>query len=280
MNNLSGKVILITGSTAGLGRQLTLTLSEEGALIIINGRSKEKLKQTQLALQNLGIQVTALQGDVTQPEDCNRIINACITKFGKLDILINNAGTGSNGLFIDTIPQASRKIIETNILGSIYPSFYALPHIKKTGGSIIFISSLAGIFGIPYCAHYSTSKMALTALTQALRIELISTNIHVGIMYVGFLNNDPDKKVVGCNGALISPGLRPENYTMTQARASEIIVKAIKKRKSKKVLSMLGQILYIVNYLSPFIVGKILEKTMHKMRNMYIPENINLQMNL
>jgi meso-butanediol dehydrogenase/(S,S)-butanediol dehydrogenase/diacetyl reductase len=276
MYNLSGKVILITGSTAGLGRQLAFTLSKDGALIIINGRSKEKLQQTQLAFQKMGIHVLALQGDVAQHEDCNRIINACITKFGKLDILINNAGTGSNGLFIDTIPQASKKIIETNILGSIYPSFFALPHIKKTGGSIIFISSLAGIFGIPYCAHYSASKMALTAFTQALRIELASTNIHVGIIYVGFLKNDPDKKVVGCDGSLISPGLRPKNYTMPEVKSSKIIVKAIKKRKSKKILSNLGHILFIVNYLSPFLVGKILEKTMHKMRNVYIPEKIEL----
>ena len=277
MNNLSGKVILISGSSAGLGRQMAHTLSEEGALIIINGRSEEKLKQTQLAFQKMGMQVTALQGDVTQPEHCSRIINACITKFGKLDILINNAGTGSNGLFIDTIPQASKKIIETNILGSMYPSFYALPHIKKTMGSIIFISSLAGIFGIPYCAHYCTSKMALTALTQSLRIELSSTNVHVGIMYVGFLKNDPDKKVIGCDGALIAPGMRPENLTMTQVKASKIIVKAIKKRKSQKVLSNLGHALCIVNYLSPFIVRKVLEKSMYKMRNIYIPKNIKLQ---
>jgi len=277
MCNLSGKVILITGSTAGLGRQLAHTLSEEGALIIINGRSKEKLKQTQLAFQKMGIHVTALQGDVTQPEDCHRIINACITKFRRLDILINNAGIGGNGLFIDTVPQASKKIIETNILGSVYPTFYALPHIKETEGSIIFISSLAGIFGIPYCAHYSTSKMALTALSQSLRIELLGTNVHVGTMYVGFLKNDPNKKVVGCDGVLISTGMRPENLTMTKEKASNIIVKAIKKRKLKKVISILGQVLYVLNFLSPFIVRKILEMTMHKMRNIYIPGRINFQ---
>lgn len=274
MNQLYGKVILITGSTAGLGRQLTHTLIEEGAQIIINGRCKERLEQTKRAFRSLGRQVTALQGDVTKPEDCSRIINACISKFGKLDILINNAGTGGNGLFIDTIPKASKEIITTNLLGSVYTSFYALPHIMKSGGSIIFISSLAGIYGIPYCAHYSSSKMALTALTQSLRIELRNTNVNVGIMYVGFLKNGPDKKVVGCDGALISPGLRPDKFTMSMAKASKIIVKAIKKRKSKQVLSWLGMILYIINYLSPFIVGKVIEKSIPKMRNIYIPERI------
>ena len=277
MNQLYGKVILITGSTAGLGRQLAHALLEEGGKIIINGRCKERLEQTKRTFRSLGMQVTTQQGDVTKPEDCSRIINACITKFGKLDILINNAGTGGNGLFIDTIPKASKEIISTNILGTVYPSFYALPHITKSGGSIIFISSLAGIYGIPYCAHYSSSKMALTALTQSLRIELRTTKVHVGILYVGVLKNDPDKQVVGCDGTLISPGLRPDKFTMSMAKASKIIVKAIKKRKSKKVLSKLGMLLYIINYISPFIVGKVIEKSMPKMSNMYIPERIIYQ---
>ena len=272
MNTITGKTALVTGSTAGLGKELAIALLRQGAQVMINGRNNEKLMETIHHLRTFGSKVVSAQCDVTKPEDCKKMIRDCIKQCGRLDILINNAGTGSNGLFQDTIPEAASKVIETNLLGSIYPSYYALPYLIESKGSISFISSLAGIHGMPYCYTYSTSKMALTALVQSLRIELSGSGVHTGIMYVGFLKNGPEKRIVGSNGQPVLTTGRPEKFTMTLEKASLHIVKALRKRKSVNVMSSAGKILYQLNRLSPLLVRTLLAQSMTRMKYIYTPE--------
>lgn len=272
MDTLSGKTALVTGSTSGLGMHLAMALLREGAKVIINGRNKEKFRETRQFLEVIKGEISFAHGDVTKAEDCQRIIRECVQSFGHLDILINNAGTGSNGLLCDTLPLATRKVIDLNLLGTMNITHFAMPHIRKTRGSIIFISSLAGIYGLPYCATYSISKMALTALNQALRIELSGTGVHTGIMYVGFLNNGPDKKIIGCHGQAVNPTRRPERFTMTPDKASTLIIKTIKQRRSQKVFTSMGKFLYQLNRISPLLVRKLLTKSTEKMKYNYTSE--------
>jgi len=272
MNTITGKTALVTGSTAGLGKELAIALLRQGAQVMINGRNNEKLFLTRNQLKAFGSKVIFAQGDVTKPEDCKRMIRDCVKQFGRLDFLINNAGTGSNGLFQDTIPEAASKVIETNLLGSIYPSYYALPYLMESKGSISFISSLAGIHGLPCCYTYSTSKMALTALFQSLRIELSGSGVHTGIMYVGFLKNGPEKRIVGPNGKPVLATRRPGKFTMTFEEASLHIIKALRNRKSINVMSTAGKILYQLNRLSPAIVRSLLAQSMTRMKYIYTPE--------
>jgi short-subunit dehydrogenase len=271
MKEIYGKTVLVTGSSSGLGKQLATTLLREGAQVIINGRNKEKLKETRKQLEAFGGKLDSVQGDVTKPEDCKKMVGDCIQKFGVLDILINNAGTGSNGLFRDTIPEATRKVMETNLFGSIYPTYYALPYLLESQGSIVFISSLAGIHGLPYNFSYSSSKMALTALAQSLRIELSGSGVHTGIMYVGFLQNTPGKKIVSGNGLLVPVARKPEKFTMSMERASMLIINAIRERKKVKVFTCMGKFLYRANRISPLFVRKIFTKSMDRLKYVYSP---------
>ena len=108
MYHLNGKVVLVTGSSSGLGRVLAGALMRKGAHMVIHGRNREKLLETKEQLETPGNKVVTVQGDVRIPEDCRNMIETCIQEYGKLDVLVNNAGIGSNGLFCDTIPEASR----------------------------------------------------------------------------------------------------------------------------------------------------------------------------
>ena len=274
MSNISGKIVLVTGSTSGLGRQIAIDLLREGAHVIINGRNKEQLRETTHYLVTLGWKVVPVQGDVTRPEDCQKMVEICIQEYGRLDILINNAGAGSMGLFRDTIPEATRMVLETNLFGSIYPSYYALPHIIESHGSMLFISSLAGIHGLPYKYPYSLSKMALTALAQSLRIELSGSGVHIGVMYLGFLQNGPRKRVISSNGMLVPASGTPEKHTMSMEKASIKVIKAIRKRKSMIVFTFLGKLLYLANRLSPLLVRNVLSKGVARVKDIYTPENI------
>jgi len=271
MYKLDEKVILVTGSSAGLGRELARALVRKGAQVVIHGRNIEKLLETKQELAATGQKVISIQGDVTSPEDCRKMIKACIQEYGKLDILINNAGIGSNGLFRDTIPEATRNVLETNLLGSIYPTYFALPHVLESRGSIVFISSLAGLYGLPFKGSYSASKMALTSLTQTLRIELAGTGVHTGIMYVGILKNDPRKRIINSENRLVPATEIPERLSMSLEKASMEIIRSIEKRKSLKVFSFLGKFLYLSNRISPHFVRKVLTLSMKKMERAYMP---------
>lgn len=272
MFNLNGKVILITGSSAGLGRALASALVRKGAHVVIHGRNSDRLLKTKQFLETHGGKVVCVAGDIRIPEDCRRIIGTCVQEYGKLDVLVNNAGTGSNGLLMDTIPEAARLVVETNLLGSIYPTYYALPHVVESRGSIVFISSLAGIYGLPFKGTYSASKMALTSLTQTLRIELAGKGVHIGNMYVGMLKNDPEKMIVNSQNRLILPPLLPERSTMSLEKASMKIIRSIEKRKALNVFSPLGKFLYLSNRISPLFVRKILSHNMRLMERACMPE--------
>ena len=137
--------------------------------------------------------MTAIAGDVSKAEDCHQLIEHTIKTFGQIDVLINNAGISMEGSIEDLAPEVFQKVIEVNYLGSIYPTKAAIPYLKKSKGSIIFMGSAAGIRGIPNHAAYSSSKMSLTAIAEALKIELKKSDIHVGLAYVGFTENDEEK---------------------------------------------------------------------------------------
>lgn len=271
MEKLSGKTVLITGSSSGLGRELACMVLKEGAQVVINGRNPEKLMETRRHLASAGGRILAVSGDATRPEDCRNMVQKCIREFGCMDILINNLGTGSNGLFRDTVPDAVNKVLATNIFGTVYPTYYALPYLLESRGSIFFISSLAGIHGLPFNFSYSMSKMALTSLTQSLRIELAGTGVHTGIIYVGFLHNGPGKRVVSGDGTLVPATGRPKRFTMSMGTAGKYIITAIRKRKTVTVLTFLGKFLYHANRVSPLFVRKVLTLSKTRMKVCYTP---------
>jgi short-subunit dehydrogenase len=271
MYQIKDKVALVTGSSAGLGKNLAFQLLKEGARVILNGRDPHKLKKVAGEMQTLGFEVASIQGDVCVPEDCRRIINSCVEQFGRLDILISNAGQSSAGAFEDTDPETFRKVFEVNTLGTIYITRFALSHIRESSGSIVFISSLAGLVGLPYSSLYSGTKMALTAFSQALRVELSGSGVHVGIAYVGFLKNGPEKRVMGPRGNLQPPGRRDIMSLKPMDEAARSIVRLIRKRKAKIVMSTMGKMAFVTMRFAPWLIRLFLLNNRKKAREIYEP---------
>jgi len=272
MYRIENRVALVTGSTAGLGRELAWQLCTMGAKVVLNGRDPEKLEKTAGEFREKGFDTTAVQGDVGSSAECQRIIDHCIGTFGHLDILINNAGVSSGGLFAETTPETFRKVFDINTLGTIYITRAALPHIQETGGSIVFISSLAGLVGLPFSSLYCSSKMALTALAQALQVELADPGVHVGIVYAGFLENAPDKRVIGPKGELQTTGPRDSIRLQPMDRASKAIIRLIQKRKRKMVMSTMGRLSYAAIRFAPWLMRIILIHSKKKAQRIYEPQ--------
>ena len=256
--NWANKIVIITGSGSGIGKTLAIEIGKKGAKIVLNGRNQEKLETAANELKKLNIEVLHLQGDISVFDECKNIVEKIINKFGKIDILINNAGIASFGSFDDIDIEVFSKVVNTNLLGSSNMTKAALPYLKKTEGSVFFIGSIAGIHGIGNYSAYSCSKMALTSLAESLKIELFASNIYVGIAYVGFTENDIQKTFLDSKGNTISVPSRKNIKQVPQLKVAQQIVKMIERRKFKKTFTFLGKLNSIVNRFAPFFIHHIL----------------------
>lgn len=252
--DLRERVALVTGSSRGIGRETALALAARGARVVLNGRDEDQLQRTRAQMVAAGLEVAAVAADVAFLPECERLIEAAYRFWNRLDILVNNAGISARGRFVATRPEVFTQIVATNLLGPIYLTRLALPSLQEARGSVVFVSSLAGLHGIPGGAIYSASKMALTGLAQALRAEL--SGVHVGILYVGFTRNDPGKLFFRPDGSL---GLiqRPFGYALTQTQVAEAITELILRRRRTQVLTGLGRAICLVGRLSPRLLESL-----------------------
>jgi short-subunit dehydrogenase len=236
------KVAIITGSSGGIGKATAVGLAEQGASIVINGRNQAKLELVKIELDQMGFNVLAVAADITSYEECQRLMQETVNHFGKIDILVNNASLTMNDSFENLHPDIFSKVFISNTLGTIMPTKAVLPFVKLTKGSVMFISSLAGLHGLPAGSAYCAGKMSLTAFWQSMRIELQSTGVHFGICYVSFTQNDESKRMLSSDGKLVPIEKRPKILKQSQEQVSSAIIKSIKKRRAKVVLSVFGKI--------------------------------------
>ena len=260
------KVAIITGSSRGIGKATAIELVKNGASVVLNGRNQERLTQTENDIKALGGNVLAVCGDVSIPTDAQDLIDKTIDTFGKLDILINNAGISMRGDMAELNPEVYKTVFETNVFGVVNLTIPALPHIKKTKGSIVFISSLAGIRGLPGLSAYCSSKMSLRAIAESIRIEEAKAKIHVGLIFVGITEIEFDKETIGADGSLITISDRSKFKVQSTESVANAILKNIRKRKFRTTLTGIGKLNAFMQPLMPGIVERILIRSVDKIK--------------
>jgi NAD(P)-dependent dehydrogenase (short-subunit alcohol dehydrogenase family) len=258
MRDINGKVVLITGGGRGIGRETALLFVQEGAKVVISDIDTESLASTEQKLLRHSSDVLAVQGDVSSRDDAERLLREIHERFGRLDVLINNAGITSRAVFEDTSLEVFEAIVRINFLGPVIMTKTVLPLIRASRGSIIFISSIAGLRGLPGAAPYCASKMVLKSFSESLRSELMDNGVHVGLIYLGFTQNDPEKTFYTGDGKLTI--LRQHKFSLTQVQVARGILKMIVKRRSVKVLSAIGKLIRLAYALLPRISELALAK--------------------
>jgi NAD(P)-dependent dehydrogenase (short-subunit alcohol dehydrogenase family) len=251
---LKGKTAIITGSSMGIGKAIAYRLANEGANVVVNGRNEEKLLATTAFLRNLGFEASAFQGDMTDTETCKKMVDFTLEQYGGIDILVNNVGVGARGFIENTNPEVFKYIINSNVLGAVYPTLEAMPHIKASKGSVIFISSLAGFRGMPNFGPYGMSKMALTSLAESLRVETAKDGVHVGIVYVGMTKNDPEKRVLHADGSWKNLELHDGLFVDSPDDSARAVLDVLHNRSFKKIVSVKGKVYYWLQMLAPWFV--------------------------
>ncbi|MBU8687583.1 3-ketoacyl-ACP reductase [Priestia megaterium] len=178
--SLKGKVALITGAGKGIGRSTAIELAKEGVNIGLIARTEADLKAVASELEAFDVQIAYATADVSSMEEVNAAVEHLHTKLGATDILINNAGIGKFGSFLELDPAEWKQIIDVNLMGVYYVTRAVLPQlIEKNGGDIINISSTAGQKGAPVTSAYSASKFGVLGLTESLALEVRKHNIRV-----------------------------------------------------------------------------------------------------
>ncbi len=250
------KVVLITGASMGIGKDLASQVLQYGGKVTITGRNEQRLLAAQEEFQAYSEKLLIHKGNVANYENVVGLIEKIILHFGRLDVLINNAGMSTDFGELETITdKVVDEIIDTNVKGALFPTMAAIPKLIETKGSVIFISSAAAFQGVPAYSLYSLSKMALTALAQSLRIENRKTGVFVGIAYVGFTENDAGKRTLSHDGKLEKVPVRNKLITRPRSLTAKIILNQIANRRPRVYHSIFGKLLFFLSKFTPFITN-------------------------
>lgn len=186
------KVVLVTGGTRGIGKEIAITFAREGYDIAINYRKEnEDLENTKKEIEANGVKCLAVQGDISSFEDCERFINEIIEEYGKIDVLVNNAGITKDTLLMRMKKEDFESVIDVNLIGTFNVTKNVIPYMMKArNGRIINISSVVGVSGNAGQTNYSSSKAGVIGFTKSLAKEIASRNILVNAVAPGFIETD------------------------------------------------------------------------------------------
>ncbi|GAB3946638.1 SDR family oxidoreductase [Spirosoma harenae] len=261
---MNDKVVLITGASSGIGRALAFAFGREGARIVICARKADALQSVNQELTTAGIDVLSLTADVSVESDVKRLIEQTIAHFGRLDILINNAGISMRSMLIDTDPSVIQKVMDINFMGTVYATRYALPHIQQAKGSIVGISSIAGYRGLPVRSGYSASKFAMNGFLEAVRTELLHTGVHVLTACPGFTASNIRVSALDAHGQAKGETMRDESSMMSAEECANHILRAVKARKRELILTTQGKFTVFINKWLPGLADTLVYNTLAK----------------
>ncbi|KYP13675.1 SDR family oxidoreductase [Flavihumibacter sp. CACIAM 22H1] len=251
----TNKVVAITGGSEGIGKALVDQFIQLGAKVATCGRNYDKLYNLQM--EYTYVMLHTVVADVSKEEDCKKFIQSTIDTFGKIDILINNAGISMRALFEEADLEVFRQVMDINFFGSVYCTKYALPSLVANKGAIIGISSIAGYRGLPGRSAYSASKFALQGWLESLRTELLDKGVHVMWVSPGFTASNIRNAALNSSAKAQGSSPMDESRLMTADECAQHIVKAIEHKKRTLVLTFTGKRAVFINRFFPKLADKL-----------------------
>jgi short-subunit dehydrogenase len=249
---LNNKTVIITGASSGIGKSLAEEFARRGANLVLAARQYVTLCEIAQSLQDqYQIKAIAVQCDVAIESDCEHLIQQALTTFGKIDILINNAGISMRALFKDADVQVLKTLMDVNFWGTVYCTKYAMPEILKTKGSIVGVSSIAGYKGLPGRTGYSASKFAMNGFLDALRVENLKTGVHVMTACPGFTASNIRNTALNKDGNQQGESTLHEEKMMTSDEVARIIADGVEKRSRTLIMTGQGKLTVLLSKLIP-----------------------------
>lgn len=259
--DLKNKTVIITGASSGIGRSCAEEFAKRGANLVLAARQYVTLCEIAQELEKQYIiKAVAIQCDVSKEDECKALIDQAITTFGRIDVLINNAGISMRALFADVDLQVLRNLMDVNFWGAIYCTKYALPELLKHKGSVVGVSSIAGYKGLPGRTGYSSSKFALNGFLESLRVENLKTGLHVMVASPGFTASNIRYSALVKDGSAQGDTSMEESEMMTSGEVAVIIADGVEKRKRSLVMTGQGKLTVFLNKLLPAFLDGLVYK--------------------
>ncbi len=263
---MKNKVVVITGASSGIGRALALEFASKGASLVLGARRTELLEELKSELP--GTDILIQKTDVSIENDCRLLMEETIRRFGKIDVLINNAGISMRALFEEVDLNVIRQLMDVNFYGTVYCSKYALPHLLKTKGSLVGIISVAGYVGLPGRSGYSASKYAVRGFLDTVRIENLKKGLHVLVAAPGFTASEVRKVSLTSDGTQQGETPRDESKMMSAEECARHIVHAVQKRRRDLILTFTeGKLTVLLGKFFPALLDKLTYNHMAKEPN-------------
>jgi short-subunit dehydrogenase len=263
---MKNKVVVITGASSGIGRALAIEFGSKGARLSLGARRTDLLESVMSELPGTEILIT--KTDVSVEADCRALIEQTVSRFGQIDILINNAGISMRAIFEEVDLKVIKQLMDVNFYGTVYCSKFALPYLLKTRGSLVGVISIAGFIGLPGRTGYSASKFAIRGFLDTVRIENMKKGLHVLVAAPGFTTSEVRKVALTNDGSQQGETPRNEGKMMTAEECAFHIVKAIEKRKRELILTFTeGKLTVFLGKFWPSLLDKLAYNHMAKEPN-------------
>lgn len=262
--DFTGKVVVITGASSGIGLALAREFSALGAKIVVGARQEDKLKIIVEAVETHGGKAAYAVTDVTREEDCKRLIDLAVERFGRIDVMICNAGISMRALFDDVDLDVLKRLMDVNFWGAVYCTKYALPWLQASKGSLVGVSSVAGLHGLPARTGYSASKYALGGFLETIRVENLKKGVHVMIAYPGFTATNVRFTALTADGSTQGESPRDEGKMMTPEEVAERIARGIVRRKRILPMEFNGRATIFIKKFWPALLDRMYYNHMAK----------------
>ncbi len=261
---MKAKVVIITGASSGIGKALAEEYADNNHALVLAARNIKELQSTADDLRNKCAGILPVQTDVSNESDCKNLIKKSIEEYGKIDILINNAGISMRALFEQCDLSVIKQLMDVNFWGTVFCTKYALPYLLESKGSVTGISSLAGYIGLPGRTGYSASKHAMRGFLDTLRVENRKKKLHVLVVCPGFTTSKIRITALKGDGTRQGTSPRDEEKMMTSEEVARKIRRYVKKHRRTLLLTKQVKIAIGLNKFLPALVDKLVYKHMVK----------------
>jgi short-subunit dehydrogenase len=255
MSNFTDKIVVITGGSDGIGKALVAQFLALGAKVATCGRNENKLSL--LVAEFPTSNLYTAQVDVSKQDQSEAFIKQVVDNWGRIDVLINNAGISMRALVSEVSVQTLQNVMDINFWGTVYCTKAALPSIKQNKGVIVGVSSIAGYRGLPGRSGYSASKFALNGWLEALKTELYASGTHVMWVCPGFTTSNIRNAALDKNAKAQGESPMDEGAMMSSEDCATHIIHAIEKRSRSLVLTFTGKRTVFMNKYFPAWADKL-----------------------
>ncbi len=256
MSFWEGKVVLVTGGSSGLGRVLAEAYGRAGAKLVIAALEADAVEQAATEMKTAGLDVLGIQADITWQDDVDRLFKVALERFGRLDVLVNNAGRSMRGKVMDTTPEQFQKLMELNLIAAVRCTRAAMPHLLARRGHVVNIGSLAAKAAARWVGAYPATKHALAAYSQQLRLELGPEGLHVLLVCPGPVARDnprlyPLEGLEDIPERAREPGAGLKTRGIPPQKLANAVLRACERRRPELIMPGLARYFFALAQLFP-----------------------------